>query len=130
MKYIRSLIILNCLFFFVAISQQNDVTVYVTRTGSKYHAAGCRYLSKSKIPMTLSEASERYSPCSVCNPPLLSAGSLKRDKITPQDNSSLNHSNENAVGVTPTGKTIYEGPRGGKYHYSKSGKKVYEKKRK
>lgn len=35
------------------------------------------------------------------------------------------------VGVeqTSTGKTIFVGPRGGRYHYSKSGKKVYEKKR-
>ena len=35
--------------------------------------------------------------------------------------------NEKAVGTTPTGKTIYQGPRGGQYHYSKSGKKVYER---
>ena len=27
--------------------------------------------------------------------------------------------------TTPTGKAIYRGPRGGCYHYSKSGKKVY-----
>jgi hypothetical protein len=27
--------------------------------------------------------------------------------------------------TTATGKTIYQGPRGGCYHYSKSGKKVY-----
>jgi hypothetical protein len=33
------------------------------------------------------------------------------------------------VGTTPTGKTIYEGPRGGRYHYSSSGKKVYERRR-
>ncbi len=46
-----------------------SVTVYVTRTGSKYHRAGCRYLKKSSIPMSLEEAKKRYSPCSVCNPP-------------------------------------------------------------
>lgn len=45
--------------------------VYVTRTGAKYHADGCRYLSRSKIPMKLSEAAQRYDPCSVCNPPRL-----------------------------------------------------------
>jgi len=45
------------------------VTVYVTRTGAKYHRAGCRYLSKSMIPMPLEEAKKRYGPCSVCNPP-------------------------------------------------------------
>ena len=48
-----------------------DETVYVTKTGSKYHRAGCRYL-KSMIPMPLSEASKRYQPCSVCNPPISS----------------------------------------------------------
>ena len=47
----------------------DDVTVYVTKTGAKYHRAGCRYLSKSMIPMKLSEAKSRYGPCSVCNPP-------------------------------------------------------------
>lgn len=46
-----------------------DETVYVTKSGKKYHREGCRYLSKSKIPMPLSEAAKRYSPCSVCQPP-------------------------------------------------------------
>jgi len=31
--------------------------------------------------------------------------------------------------TTASGKTVYEGPRGGHYHYSASGKKVYEKKK-
>lgn len=45
------------------------VTVYVTKTGKKYHRDGCRYLSQSRIPMSLSDAKSRYDPCSVCNPP-------------------------------------------------------------
>jgi len=32
------------------------------------------------------------------------------------------------VGYTRGGQAIHEGPRGGHYHYSKSGNKVYEKK--
>ena len=47
----------------------DDIIVYVTHTGSKFHRAGCRYLKKSSIPMKLSEAKRSYSPCSVCNPP-------------------------------------------------------------
>jgi hypothetical protein len=44
-------------------------TVYLTKTGSKYHAEGCRYLSRSKIPVTLAIAKEQgYEPCSVCSP--------------------------------------------------------------
>ena len=47
----------------------DEVTVYVTRTGTKYHRSGCRFLSKSSIPTPLSQAKPRFSPCSVCKPP-------------------------------------------------------------
>ena len=48
-----------------------DETVYVTKSGTKYHVAGCRSLSKSQIPMTLKEAAARYGACSICRPPSL-----------------------------------------------------------
>ncbi len=42
-------------------------TVHITRTGRKYHAAGCRYLSRSDIVVSRSEAERRgLTPCSVC----------------------------------------------------------------
>ena len=44
-------------------------TVFATRTGSKYHRSGCRFLSKSQIPYSLEEAKTRYLPCKVCKPP-------------------------------------------------------------
>jgi cbb3-type cytochrome oxidase cytochrome c subunit len=47
------------------------ITVYVTKTGEKYHRDGCRYLRQSRIPMSLKEAASRYGPCSVCKPPTL-----------------------------------------------------------
>lgn len=50
-------------------SVPNQVTVYVTETGSKYHTAGCQYLRKSKIPILLNEAKRHYTPCSKCGPP-------------------------------------------------------------
>lgn len=54
----------------VAQSQAQDVIVYVTATGEKYHRAGCSSLSKSKIPISLSEAiAQGYTPCSRCDPP-------------------------------------------------------------
>ena len=43
-------------------------TVYITRTGAKYHRSSCRYLKYSKIPMSLEKAKQGYSPCSVCRP--------------------------------------------------------------
>ncbi len=41
-------------------------TVFVTRTGKKYHIDGCRFLSKSKLPMPRDEAAESYELCGVC----------------------------------------------------------------
>ena len=50
-------------------SNISSVSVYVTKTGSKYHSYGCSYL-KSCIETTLSSAkSNGYEPCSRCNPP-------------------------------------------------------------
>ena len=46
-----------------------EVTVYITRTGKKYHQGNCRYLRKSAIPMSLKQARQYYGPCSVCRPP-------------------------------------------------------------
>ena len=44
-------------------------TFYATRTGSKYHRAGCRYLSRSQIPMSRQDAINRgLGACSVCRP--------------------------------------------------------------
>jgi len=47
-----------------------EVTVYVTRTGARYHQAGCRSLGKSAIPLSLGEAKRRgYTACGNCHPP-------------------------------------------------------------
>lgn len=45
------------------------MTVYVTQTGTKYHAASCRHTAKNSIPMDLERAKLRYQPCLVCDPP-------------------------------------------------------------
>ncbi len=46
------------------------VEVHITETGKKYHSAGCQYLKKSDIPISLEDAKNRgYEPCSKCNPP-------------------------------------------------------------
>lgn len=43
--------------------------IFRTTTGKKYHKENCRYLSKSKIPITFAEAKEKgLGPCGVCKP--------------------------------------------------------------
>lgn len=48
-----------------------DIIVYITNTGTKYHEAGCRHLSESKYETTLSNAiSQGYAACKTCDPPI------------------------------------------------------------
>ena len=52
----------------------SDVTVYITRTGSCYHASDCSCLRSSATPLALLDAVERgYRPCKLCQPPTLDA---------------------------------------------------------
>lgn len=54
----------------LTVKSKKTVTVYITKTGKKYHRSGCRYLRQSKIAISLSNAkSSGYTPCKVCNPP-------------------------------------------------------------
>lgn len=48
---------------------KDDLTVYYTQHGAKYHRGGCRNLRKSKFPIKLSEARKQYEICKHCNPP-------------------------------------------------------------
>lgn len=64
MKTLQLLLLL--LFTTLAVDAQ---TVYITKTGAKYHTGSCRYLSRSKIPISLADAKQKgYTPCSVCKP--------------------------------------------------------------
>lgn len=51
-------------------TQNNELTVYITDTGKRYHLSTCRHLSSSKHAIGLGDAKRRgYTPCKVCNPP-------------------------------------------------------------
>ncbi|SHH77710.1 hypothetical protein SAMN04488109_5328 [Chryseolinea serpens] len=55
--------------FLTAGTSSNAQSVFITRTGEKYHEGSCVHLHSSKIPITLSEALKRgYTPCHVCRP--------------------------------------------------------------
>lgn len=49
--------------------QNKEVTVYITRTGTKYHASGCQYLRRSQIAIGKDKAiAKGFTACSKCNP--------------------------------------------------------------
>lgn len=50
-----------------ATTKNKSVTVYITKTGSKYHKYGCGYLKQSCYSINLNDARSRgYTPCSRC----------------------------------------------------------------
>lgn len=54
---------------FVACTNVKAQTVYVTKTGKKYHTINCRHLKYSKKEITLERAKELgYSACKVYKP--------------------------------------------------------------
>jgi len=94
--------------------------VYIVTHGRHYHSPSCSYLNGSNIAISLSDARERHlTRCPKCggHPTHL------------EERSSDSAVDFGAGNVTPTGKTIFTGPRGGQYHYSASGRKVYERRR-
>lgn len=70
---LSGLIFACCIYrrFFSKPAAKNEAgqTVYIMKTGSKYHSTECRHLGKTRIPVLLKDAvARRYAPCSVCRP--------------------------------------------------------------
>lgn len=48
---------------------RKEAVVYITKTGKKYHRSSCRYLSNSKLEVSLKDAKKNgYEACKVCKP--------------------------------------------------------------
>ena len=47
-----------------------NIQVYITDGGAKYHRAGCRHLTETGKPFTMTHAKDKgYQPCKDCRPP-------------------------------------------------------------
>jgi micrococcal nuclease len=97
-------------------ADDSTAIVYLAKTGKRYHSSDCAVVSGKTRAIALGDAKRKgYTPCPKCGgKPTLP------DAVIADTDSDLAHD---------TGATIYTGPRGGRYHYSASGKKVYEKRR-
>ena len=77
----------------LSIAGLNAQTVHTTKTGAKYHSAGCSYL-KSDIPMDLGDAVKKgLTPCSRCNPP--QSGQASPTNTNTNSNSPVSNTNVN-----------------------------------
>lgn len=56
-------------------------TVYITKTGSKYHLKGCKYLNDTSYITTVTSAEQKgYMPCTLCNPYSLAGSNIETEK--------------------------------------------------
>jgi hypothetical protein len=94
-------------------AENGDTLVYITKTGKKYHADGCRSLAKSKTAITLRDAVARgYTACSLCKPPTLKAGQEAAGPSTPVPLASA----ARTAGKDNEDVTVYITRTGAKYH--------------
>lgn len=95
MKKLFFIAVLQVLFCSVLLAQ----TVYITKSGKKYHTENCSSLRSSSIPINLSEAIQKgYTPCSRCNPPTLSENSVNNNQL--KDDSTPNNITNNKSTTT------------------------------
>lgn len=51
------------------VDNKQETTVYITKTGKKYHISSCGYLRQSKISIGKNDAINKgFTPCSKCRP--------------------------------------------------------------
>lgn len=61
------LILLTVSQFACASIGEKSIKVYITKTGTHYHTRECIHLGRSKIPTTLTDATNKgYTPCKNC----------------------------------------------------------------
>ncbi len=57
------------LIFLLSTSLSYSQSVYITKSGAKYHKETCRHLSSSKIEINIKKAVEKgYTACKTCKP--------------------------------------------------------------
>lgn len=65
----KTQLLVVCIVFTFVMCNENSQTVYVTKSGTKYHNLNCKHLSKSSRSITFSDAKGKgYDACSVCKP--------------------------------------------------------------
>lgn len=78
-------------------------TVYVTKTGKKYHDSDCVHLKRSSISISLEEAVERgYDACKVCKPIGTQNTGTKNNFV---DKPSIGESRSSSSSVQCSGRT-------------------------
>lgn len=87
-------ILLLTIFILGFLFQLTAQTVYVTKSGKKYHSQNCSSLSSSKKAIELSDAIDNgYTPCKKCKPDQNLKSNTSKNLI-PENNSEVKKQND------------------------------------
>lgn len=76
--------LLGAIILLICAAYSNAQTVYITKTGKKYHREDCRYLRYSSYAISLTDAKGRgYAACLVCAPPEKETTGVPQKSRTP-----------------------------------------------
>jgi hypothetical protein len=74
----KFLLLFFSLYILIGSSSVQAQTVYVTKTGKKYHTENCKYVQNGSSNISLESAiAKGYEPCKVCHP-----GSGETEKVS------------------------------------------------
>jgi hypothetical protein len=104
-------------------SQTEAQTVYITKSGQKYHSANCRHIRNSGNPISLSKAQDQgYTPCSLCQPLTTKGDSSSINKLLSTPKVKVNPSRQNNTQATQCTSRTKSGLRCKRTTTSASGK--------
>jgi len=85
-------------------------TVYITKTGAKYHMKDCRYLKYSSISIELKKALELgKTACSVCKPPKSKSTTQNPETVKIDSTKTLQSIRGSTMTNTISKQTIHPG---------------------
>lgn len=93
-------------FIFLLVSNVYSQTVYVTKTGAKYHSEGCMHLKYSSRSIDIKDATDAgYQACKVCKPTTSSNSSTGTSQNFVSQTYYSTSSSSSSTSVQCSGKT-------------------------
>jgi len=102
-------LLFSAIFFILMLGNSVAQTVYVTKSGKKYHTSTCRYINQNSLSIELSQAiSKGYDACSVCKPDKIESSTSNEspnNSINEEENNSNKNTTESNQKVQCSAKT-------------------------
>lgn len=93
-------------FLFLLVSNVYSQTVYVTKTGLKYHSVQCQHLRNSSRNIDIKDALDAgYQACKVCKPETYNSSNRSSQNFVSQTNYNYGNSSSSSTSVQCSGKT-------------------------